>query len=129
MFIENVYETPLESIIAHAGQGAIQIGRMFQTEKLQGTWHFIEYLVVPPGVTIGEHRHGANEEIYFILEGHARMKINGQEYEVKPGDFIVNHAGWEHGLRNESANEVKLLVIEVDLAASQSAGDRLAGED
>ena len=92
MSIENVYEAPRESIVAHEGQGSIEIGRMFQTEKLEGTWHFIEYLVVPPGVTIGEHRHGANEEIYFILEGHARMKINGQEHEVKPGDFIVNHA-------------------------------------
>ena len=84
MFIENVYETPLESIVAHEGQGAIQIGRLFQTEKLEGTWHFIEYLVVPPGVTIGEHRHGANEEIYFILEGHARMKLMIRNMRLNP---------------------------------------------
>jgi quercetin dioxygenase-like cupin family protein len=43
------------------------------------------------------------------------MKINGQEHEVKPGDFIVNHPHWEHGLRNESDKEIKLLVIEVDV--------------
>jgi quercetin dioxygenase-like cupin family protein len=115
MFIENVYEAPRELIVAHEGQGSIEIARLFQDEKLAGTWHFIEYLVVPPGVTIGNHRHGENEEIYFIIDGQARMTINGQEREVKPGDFIINHPGWEHGLRNESSQEVKLLVIEVDL--------------
>jgi quercetin dioxygenase-like cupin family protein len=115
MFIENVYETPRELIVAHEGQGSIEIARMFQTENLAGAWHFIEYLVVPPGVTIGEHRHGVNEEIYFIIEGQAKMKIDGREYEVKPGDFIVNHPNWEHGLRNESDKEIKLLVIEVDV--------------
>jgi quercetin dioxygenase-like cupin family protein len=113
--IENVFETPLESIVAHEGNGSIQIGRIFHHEKLEAPWHFIEYLVVLPGVTIGEHRHGKNEEIYFILEGQAKMTINGQEHEVKPGDFILNRAGWEHGLRNESSAEVKILVIEVGI--------------
>jgi mannose-6-phosphate isomerase-like protein (cupin superfamily) len=115
MFIENVYDTPRELIVAHEGQGSIEIARMFQTKKLAGAWHFIEYLVVPPRVTIGRHRHGENEEIYFIIEGQALMTLNGQEHEVKPGDFIVNPPHGEHGLRNESEVEVKLLVIEVDL--------------
>jgi len=113
MYIENVYETPMESIIAHEGNGAIEIGRIFHNEKLEGSWDFIEYLVVPPGVTIGEHRHGSNEEIYFIIEGHAKMTVNGQEHDVKPGDFILNRANWEHGFRNEGSEEVKLLVIQV----------------
>jgi quercetin dioxygenase-like cupin family protein len=115
MTIENVYETPLESIVAHEGQGQIQIGRIFQQEQLEAPWHFIEYVVVPPGVTIGEHRHGGNEEIYFVLAGRARMTVNGQAHEVKPGDFILNRSGWTHGLRNESSQEVKLLVLEVGI--------------
>jgi mannose-6-phosphate isomerase-like protein (cupin superfamily) len=115
VYIENIYEAPLESIVAHEGPGSIQIGRIFHDEKLEAPWHFVEYLVVPPGVTIGEHRHGQNEEIYFILEGQAKMTVNGQEHDVKPGDFILNRSGWEHGLRNESSNEVKILVIEVGI--------------
>jgi quercetin dioxygenase-like cupin family protein len=115
MFIENVYDAPREPLVAHDGPGTCEIARLFQSEKLAGTWHFIEYLIVPPGVTIGQHRHGDNEEIYFIIDGHARMTINGEERQVKPGDFIINHPGWEHGLRNESDEAVKLLVIEVDL--------------
>ena len=100
MLIENVYEAPLEPLLAQGGPGTCQIAHLFQTEKLAGTWHFIEYLIVPPGVTIGQHQHEANEETYFIIEGQARMTINGQDYNVKPGNFIVNHPEWEHGLRN-----------------------------
>ena len=115
MYIENVYETPMESIVAHEGNGSIQIGRIFHQEELEAPWHFIEYLVVPPGVTIGEHRHGNNEEIYFVIEGQAKMVVNDTEHTVKPGDFILNRANWAHGFRNESAEEVKLLVIEVGI--------------
>lgn len=118
MYIENVYETPLESKVAHEGQGEIQIGRIFQQEKLEAPWHFIEYLEVQPGVTIGEHRHGHNEEIYFIIEGQAQMTVNGQEHTVKPGDFILNRAGWAHAFRNESDQTIKLLVIEVGIGES-----------
>lgn len=120
MYIENVYETPLESIVAHEGQGAIQIGRIFHHEKLEAPWHFIEYLEVPPGVTIGEHRHGNDEEIYFVIEGQAQMTVNGQEHAVKPGDFILNRAGWSHSFRNESAETIKLLVIEVGIGANNA---------
>ena len=115
MYIENAYEAPLESIVAHDGQGQIQIGRIFRQEKLQAPWHFLEYLVVPPGATIGEHRHGRDEEIYFILAGQAEMTVNGTRHDVKPGDFILNRPGWAHSLRNESSKDVKLLVIEVGI--------------
>ena len=43
------------------------------------------------------------------------MTVNGQAHEVKPGDFILNRSGWTHGLRNESSQEVKLLVLEVGI--------------
>ncbi len=115
MYIRNIYETPLEPLVAHEGSGALQIARVFLGKELEAPWHFIEYLEVPPGVTIGEHQHGNDEEIYFIMSGQAKMTVNGQEHDVKPGDFILNRAGWTHGLRNEGDETVKLLVIEVGI--------------
>jgi quercetin dioxygenase-like cupin family protein len=120
MSIQNAYDAPREPLVAHGGPGTCEIARLFQSGELQGTWHFIEYLVVPPGVTIGAHRHGANEELYFIITGQATMTINGQTHTVKPGDLIINHPNWEHGLHNDGQTEVKLLVIEVDLKKENS---------
>jgi glyoxylate utilization-related uncharacterized protein len=112
---KNVFETSLKSVVAHGGQGKIQFARLFNSEEFQSPWHFVDYAIISPGSSIGEHRHGANEEMYFILEGRAIMRINDRDYEVKPGDLILNRSGWKHGLRNESSTDVKILVVEVGI--------------
>jgi mannose-6-phosphate isomerase-like protein (cupin superfamily) len=53
--------------------------------------------------------------MYFILEGNAIMTVNDEEREVKPGDLILNRAGWRHGIRNEGVVDVKMLVVEVGI--------------
>jgi mannose-6-phosphate isomerase-like protein (cupin superfamily) len=121
MIRKNVFEMPLEPVLAHEGQGYIQFNRVFQSEEFESPWHFVDYAVIPPGSSIGEHRHGADEEMYFVLEGRAIMRINDQDYEVKPGDLILNRSGWKHGLRNESSNDVKILVVEVGIAKDEHA--------
>lgn len=115
MIKKNFLETKLKSIVAHGGQNEIQFVRLFNSEEFQSHWHFVDYAIVPPGSSIGEHRHQDNEEMYIILEGHAIMRINDQDYEVKTGDLILNCFGWKHGLRNESSRDVKILVVEVGI--------------
>lgn len=107
---------PLDDVIAHGGNGHIRSTRAFSSDEFESLWHFVDYAIIPPGSSIGEHRHGNNEEMYFILEGRATMRINGQDFEVKPGDLILNRSGWKHGLRNESSIEVRILVVEVGIS-------------
>lgn len=116
MIIKNIFDAPIESVVAHEGQGYIQFARVFHSEEFESPWHFVDYAIIPPGSSIGEHRHVKNEEMYFILEGHATMRINDQDYQVKPGDLILNRSGWKHGLRNESLSEIKILVLEVGIS-------------
>ena len=97
------------------GAGSVVIGRPLTTWHGNALFAENDQNCIVGHLQIGEHRHGKNEEIYFILEGQAKMTINGQDHEVKPGDFILNRAGWEHGLRNESSGNVKILVIEVGI--------------
>jgi mannose-6-phosphate isomerase-like protein (cupin superfamily) len=129
MIRKNIFEVPLESVIAHEGQGYIQFKRMLHTEEFEGSWHFVDYAVIPSGCSIGEHRHGRNEELYFILEGRAIMRINNQEYEVKPGDLVLNRSGWKHGLRNENSSEVRILVVEVGISEEKHASEKATGTD
>lgn len=73
----------------------------------------IDLVMVPPGRTIGRHRHGSDRETYVLLSGRARMYRADEEFAVGPGDVIVNPPFTEHGLVNDSAEEVHLLVYEV----------------
>ena len=51
---------------------------------------------VPTGSSTQRHYHKLSEEIYFILEGHGVMDIDGENRDVKVGDAILIPAGSWH---------------------------------
>ncbi len=51
---------------------------------------------LPAGTATERHYHQAAEEIYFILEGHGRMEIDGEDCAVGPGDAILIAPGAWH---------------------------------
>jgi mannose-6-phosphate isomerase-like protein (cupin superfamily) len=51
---------------------------------------------VPKGGEVELHYHDA-DEIWFIVEGRARVVSEGQEYEIGPGDLLCTGMGDEHG--------------------------------
>lgn len=64
---------------------------------------------VPAGGCTQEHCHVQTEEIYFILAGRGRMRINGEERAVGPGDAIAIPPGQRHQITNTSAEPLRLL--------------------
>ena len=62
-----------------------------------------------PGSSTQEHYHARAEEIYFILEGQGRMRIEQELSEVRPGDAIAIPAGKKHKLWNSGPGTMKLL--------------------
>ena len=71
------------------------------------------YGPLPPGTSIGKHRHGQDEELYLVLEGEGLMELDGVEFPVRPGSVILNKPHGTHGLRNTSQAVLKLFVVEV----------------
>lgn len=51
---------------------------------------------VARGKQVELHYHDA-DEIWFIIEGRARVVSEGQEYEIGPGDLLCTGMGDEHG--------------------------------
>jgi len=66
---------------------------------------FIEY---QPGVGIGLHDH-TFEEAYFILEGGVQATLDGQVYDLKPGDVVWTGVGCVHAFRNVGTVPVRWL--------------------
>jgi len=111
----NLNQLPLEKVTAHDGQGKILFNRAFESKDFKGPWNFVDFAVLPPGASIGIHTHGANEELYLVLEGEGLMHLDGQEFPVKAGAAVLNKPGGTHGLRNEGPNDLKLFVVEIKL--------------
>jgi quercetin dioxygenase-like cupin family protein len=51
---------------------------------------------VPKGGAVELHYHDA-DEIWYVVEGRARVVSEGQEYEIGPGDLLCTAMGDEHG--------------------------------
>ena len=110
----NLDELVLTPVQAHGGAGSIQFCRIADAESLAGSCNFIDMAIVPPGATIGQHRHAPDEEeFYLVLSGHAELYRDGERLTVRPGDLVRNAPGGEHGLRALGPDPVRLFVFEV----------------
>ena len=110
----NLDQLRLTPVRAHGGDGSIQLCRVADAASLAGACNFIDLAVVPPGATIGRHRHAADEEeFYLVLSGSALMYREGEELTLGPGDLVRNPPGGEHGLRALGPEPVRLFVFEV----------------
>jgi mannose-6-phosphate isomerase-like protein (cupin superfamily) len=50
----------------------------------------VNYFVFPPNTEGREHDHADSglEEVYLVVRGSGRMRVDGEEIELKPGRFV-----------------------------------------
>lgn len=98
----------------HDGQDAVLGGTVLTGEQLGcGAWRFVDFWHIPPGASIGEHRHEQGRELYFVVAGYGTMTTNGERFSVNPGDCILNEPGDSHSLTNTSGADLVVLVTAV----------------
>ena len=100
---------------SHGGTGPVYLYEIWGRENFKSNIDFCDRVVIPPDSSIGYHQHGNNEEMYIVLEGEGLMTIDEKEFVVRKGDMILNPAGGQHGLVNNSAKNIDLLVIQVGI--------------
>jgi len=112
--IRNFYKVEPVFEHSHDGDGKVYAAKIFSETEFSTKLQFLFYTVLPPGTSIGAHKHGNDEELYIILEGTGEMEVNSVKTTVVAGDVIVNKPFETHGLRNTSEIEdLKILVFEV----------------
>ncbi|WP_211878312.1 cupin domain-containing protein [Pseudarthrobacter albicanus] len=61
------------------------------------------------------HAHTENdiplEEIYIVIEGAGRMRIDDETFDVATGDSVLARVGTTHDLRNTGDGPLKILVV------------------
>ena len=64
---------------------------------------------LPPGAATKPHFHPRAEEIYYLLDGGARMQIEANVREVGPGDAIAIPPGARHQITNTGDGVLRFL--------------------
>lgn len=106
-------ELPLQRVRAHGGLGEIGFHRLFGAADFAAPCNFVDYAVLPPGASIGLHRHGDDEELYLVLRGSGTMTRDGETFRVAAGSVVVNRRHGSHGLLNDGDEDLHLFVVEI----------------
>jgi mannose-6-phosphate isomerase-like protein (cupin superfamily) len=64
---------------------------------------------LPPGGATTEHFHPVAEELYLVTAGTGRLRINGEEREVREGDCVVIPPGARHKLWNTGDDVLRVV--------------------
>ena len=116
--IKNYYTAEKQlQLESHGGTGPVDLYEIWGREHFKSNIDFCDRVVIPPDSSIGYHQHGNNEEMYILLEGEGLMTIDEKKFVVRKGDMILNPASGYHGLVNNSAKDIDLLVIQVGIKA------------
>ena len=71
---------------------------------------FYDAYCLLPGQSQKVHSHDGSDKVYFVVRGAGRFTIGSEEADLTTGDAVIARAGVPHGVRNESADELVLLV-------------------
>lgn len=98
----------------HGGRGEVQWREVVDfSSRRDRRLNFLHDDILAPGVSIGVHPHEDDEEYYYVLSGRGMMWLGGREVEVGPGDLTAVFPGGAHGLRNHTAEPLRIIVFSV----------------
>jgi uncharacterized cupin superfamily protein len=101
---------PLEN--CHDGKGALDWVEVLDHNDLKERGlNFVHDDILPPGVSIGNHKHTRDEEYYYIVSGKGIMTLDDQRIEVSGGDMTAVYPGGMHGLENTGSEDLRIIVI------------------
>lgn len=112
MIIERNARSSKKIVDCHEGRGVLWCAEILADYRKAGSgFKYIHDNCLEPGASIGEHRHEKDEEIYVILTGRGRMRVDGVERNVGPGDVCLTRSGHSHDLTNGAEGPMHFLVI------------------
>lgn len=113
-FVNNQGRTYGQCEKCHGGEGPFKLIDIIGSLKEKQFVKFIHDDIIPPGSTFGYHQHKSDvplEEWYLCLSGHGVMTLDGQEYDMGPGDISACYANGFHGLKNTGKEDMRIIVI------------------
>lgn len=71
---------------------------------------FYDLYCLLPGQEQKVHAHEGSDKIYYVLEGTGHFTVGDEEQNLSEGHAVIARAGESHGVRNETDEDLTLLV-------------------
>ena len=79
---------------------------LFETSRF-----FCDVYCFEPGQEQKGHIHGEQDKVYIVLEGEGTFQVGSEKQVLGAGQGTMAPAGEEHGVKNHTAQRLRLLVF------------------
>ncbi len=79
---------------------------LFETSRF-----FCDVYSFEPGQEQKGHIHGEQDKVYIVLEGEGTFQVGSDKQVLGPGQGTMAPAGEEHGVKNHTAQRLRVLVF------------------
>ena len=96
------------------GEGIVHCEYAFFRDKALEDHAFkeISWTTLPPGASIGVHKHEKNEDAYIVIAGSGVfIDADGRETPIRAGDVTIARKGESHGMRNTGSEALVILDV------------------
>jgi mannose-6-phosphate isomerase-like protein (cupin superfamily) len=104
---------PTESMLG--GKGTVQYRRALGPEDFFSNWAYVDHMVLPPGASLGRHRHERMEEIFYVMQGDGTLQVAKESAPIRKGDAIPIFMNEVHGIVNGGTADLELMVMGVTM--------------
>ena len=99
----------------NGGKDTVFYRRALGPGAFESNWAFFDHLLIPVGSTVGRHYHAGVDEVYLVIKGKGKVRVNDENADIAYGDAIPVKAGEIHSFESSDTEPLEMVIYGIAL--------------